>query len=151
MVQLKFGYRLVTSEGNLVPIGSSVVVGRLANSEDNSLIQSTMSQPRVGSEFTHFISLSFGNHDEQLKGIEKFQNMLQNVEGIGKKKNLKKMHVTMMTLNATQEEPAAILSGFRHAGDRFTYITGEGPFIIGFRGLEQGDGEEPPDWRLQSL
>ena len=63
---------------------------------------------------------------------------------MGKKKNLKKLHVTMMTLNATQEELAAIESGFRRAGDRFTDITGEGPFIIGFRGLEQGDGEELP-------
>ena len=35
-----------------------------------------------------------------------------------------------MTLNATQEELAALESDF----------TGEGPFIIGFRGLEQGDG-----------
>ena len=26
----------------------------------------------------------------------------------------------------------------------FMVITGEGPFIIGFKGLEQGDGEEPP-------
>ena len=44
-VQLKSGYRLVTSVGNLVPIGSGVDVKRLANSEDNSAIQSTMSWP----------------------------------------------------------------------------------------------------------
>ena len=50
----------------------------------------------------------------------------------------------MMTLNATQEELAALEFGFKRAGDRFSDITGEGPFIIGFRGLEQGDGEGHP-------
>ena len=72
-VQLKSGYRLVTSVGNLVPIGSGTVEGRLANGEDNSADQSIMSHPRVGMELTHFISLSLGNQEEQLKGIEKFQ------------------------------------------------------------------------------
>ena len=103
-----------------------------------------MIQPRVRLEFTHFISLSIGNQEEQLKGIEKFQNMLQNIQGIGEKKSLKKMHVTMMTLNATQEELAALEFGFKLAGDRYSDVTGEGPFIIGFRGLEQGDGEGHP-------
>merc|ERR1712215_235658 len=51
------------------------------------------------------------------------------------------MHVTMMTLHASQEELAALEFGFKLAGDRFSDITGEGPFIITFRGLEQGDGE----------
>ena len=61
-----------------------------------------MSQQRVGMEFTHFISLSLGSQEE-LKGIEKFQNMLQNVLGIGEKKKTQKMHVTMMTLHGSQE------------------------------------------------
>ena len=49
----------------------------------------------------------------------------------------------MLTLKATQEEMENIESAFRRAGDRFTDVTGEGPFIIGFKGLEVGDGEEP--------
>ena len=70
--------------------------------------------------------------------------MLENVEGIGKKKNLKKLHVTLMTLNASQEEMETIETAFRRAGDRFSDITGEGQFLIVFKGLEVGDGEEPP-------
>ena len=38
-VQLKTGYRLVTSVGNLIPIGSGAVVGRLASSEDSSGVE----------------------------------------------------------------------------------------------------------------
>merc|ERR1711895_147251 len=101
-------------------------------------------QSRLGSFFTHFVSLSVGDDEEQTKGIEKLQNMLENVEGIGKKKNLKKLHVTLMTLNASQEEMEMMDTAFRRAGDRFTEITGEGAFLIGFEGLEVGDGEQPP-------
>merc|ERR1712215_646584 len=64
--------------------------------------------------------------------------------GIGEKKNLKKLHVTLMTLNASQEEMEMMETAFRSAGDRFTEITGEGAFLIGFKGLEVGDGEHPP-------
>ena len=32
----------------------------------------------------------------------------------------------------------------RRAGDRFSDITGESPFLIGFKGLEVGNGEEHP-------
>ena len=123
--------------GNLVPIGSKAVVGRLANGKDKSANQSIMIQQRVVLEFTHFISLSAGNQEEQLKGIEKFQNMLQNVEGIGEKKNLKKMHVTMMTLNATQEELAALEFGFKRAGDRFTDVLVKDPSSLALEALSR--------------
>ena len=66
------------------------------------------------------------------------------MEGIGKKKNLKKLHVTLMTLNVSQEETEMIEAAFRRVGDKFTEITGEGTFLIGFKGLEVGDGEQPP-------
>ena len=83
-----------------------------------------------------------GDQEDQIKGIERFQNKLQIVEGIGKK-NLKQIHVTMLTFNASQEDMEIIESAFRRVGDCFTDITSEGPFIIGFKGLEVGDGEEP--------
>merc|ERR1712215_594521 len=96
-------------------------------------------QSRFGSSFTHFVSLSVGGDEEQTKGIENLQNMLENVEGIGKKKNLKKLHVTLMTLNVSQQETEMVEAGFRRAGDKFTEITGEGAFLLGFKGLEVGD------------
>ena len=61
----------------------------------------------IGMEFTHFISLSLGEQQE-LKGIEKFQDTLQSVLGIGEKKKTEKMHETMMCLQANPEELAAI-------------------------------------------
>ena len=76
-VQLKTGYRLVTSVANLVPIGSGPVTMGLASSEDRSVQLNNMDQgqSRLGSSFTHFVSLSVGDDEEQTKGIEKLQNM----------------------------------------------------------------------------
>ena len=68
-------------------------------------------------------------------GVPKIQNMLENVKGVGKKKNLTKLHVTLMTLNVSQEETEMVEAGFRRAGDKFTEITGEGAFLLGFKGL----------------
>merc|ERR1712236_176242 len=106
---------------NLVPIGSVPVTTRPASGEDSSGARNNMnqSQSRLGSNFTHFVSLSIGDQEEQTKRIEKLQNMLENVEGIGKRKNLKKLHVTLMTLNATQEETDMMEAAFRRASDRF--------------------------------
>merc|ERR1712215_97899 len=135
---LRTGYRLITSVANLVLIGSGPVTTGLASGEDRSVQLNNMDrcQSRLGSNFTHFVPLSVGDDEEQTKGIEKLQNMLENVKGIGKKKNLKKLHVTLMTLNASQEETEMMDAAFKRAGDKFTEITGEGAFLIGFKGLE---------------
>ena len=79
--------------GNLVPVASGTVESKLANGEDKPGERSIMSH-RIGMEFTHFISLSLGEQQE-LKGIEKFQDTLQSVLGIGEKKKREKMHVTI--------------------------------------------------------
>ena len=100
-------------------------------------------QSRLGSSFTHFISLSIGDDEEQTKGLEKLQNMSENVKGIGKKKNLKKLHITLMTLNVSQEETEMVEASFRRAGDKFTEATGEGAFLLGLKGFEVRDGEHP--------
>ena len=83
---------------NLVPIGSGPVTTGPASGEDSSEALNNMdqSQSRLGSNFTHFVSLSIGDQEEQTKGIKKLQNMLDNVKGIGMKKNLKKLHVTLI-------------------------------------------------------
>merc|ERR1712236_185172 len=46
--------------------------------------------------------------------------------------------------NASQEEMEMMEIAFRRAGNRFTEITGECAFLIGFKGLEVGNGEQPP-------
>ena len=128
--------------GNLVPVASGTVESKLANGEDKPGDRSIMSH-RIGMEFTQFISLSLGEQQE-LKGIEKFQDTLQSVLGIGERKKKEKMQVTILCVHADPEEVAAIELGFKRAGDRFTDITGKSPFIINFRGLDQGDGEGHP-------
>ena len=99
-VQLRTGYRLVTSVANLVPIGSGPVVTESATSEDRSVQLNNMDQgqSRLGSSFTHFVSLSVGDDEEQTKGIENLQNILEHMEGIG----IKRISRSSMSLYYTQ-------------------------------------------------
>ena len=71
----------------MVLIGPGPVTTGLAVGEDQSVQLNNMDQiqSRLGSSFTHFVSLSIEDQEEQTKGIEKLQNMLENVEGIGKR------------------------------------------------------------------
>ena len=66
------------------------------------------------------MSISVGDDEEQTRGLEKLQNRLEEVEGIGKKKNLKKLHITLMTLNVSPEEREMVEASFTRAGDKFT-------------------------------
>ena len=78
------GYRLVTSVANLVPIGSGLVVAEPATSEVGSVQLNNMDQgqSRLGANFTHFVSISVGDDEEQTKGLEQLQNRFEEVEGI---------------------------------------------------------------------
>ena len=93
-VRLQSGYCLATSVGNLIPVASYTVESRLANGGDRHEKQGIMAN-RIGCEFTHFISLSLVDEHE-LKEIEKFQETLKSIPGIGKPKKIEKMHVTML-------------------------------------------------------
>ena len=103
-----------------------------------------LGQPNLGAEFSHFVSLSIGEDDEQLKSIKKLQDKLVEIPGVGSKKNPSKFHITLMTLKVNPEEKEAVETSFKKVGEKFTEITGEGGFLVGFRGLEVGDGEHPP-------
>ena len=49
-----------------------------------------------------------------------------------------------MTLNVSPEEKEMVEASFTRAGDKFTEATGEGAFMLGLKGFEVGDGEQPP-------
>ena len=76
--------------------------------------------------------------------MEKLQDKLGEIQGIGRKKNLKKLHITLMTLKVNPEEREAVESSFTKVGEKFSEITGKGGFLLGLKGLEVGDGELPP-------
>ena len=76
--------------------------------------------------------------------MEKLQDKLGEIPGMGKKKNLKKLHITLMTLKVNPEEKEAVETSFKKVGEKFTEITGEGGFLVGLRGHEIGDSEVPP-------
>ena len=78
---------------------------------------------RIGWEFTHFISLSLG-YEHELKEIEKYQETLKCISGIGERKKKEKMHVTMLCISAGPDEVAEIEHGFQRPGDKFSHITG---------------------------
>ena len=141
-VQLRLGYRLFTSVPNLIPIGSGPVVTDSASGEVNSAQFSNMDlgQPNLGAEFSHFVSLTIGDDEEQTRSMEKFQDKLWEIQGIGRKKNLKKLHITLMTLKVNPEEREAVETSFKKVGDKFSEITGNGGYMLGLKGLEVGDG-----------
>ena len=49
-----------------------------------------------------------------------------------------------MTLNVTAEEREMVEASFIRAGKKFTEIIGEGEYMLGLKGFEVGDGEQPP-------
>ena len=50
------------------------------------------------------------------------------------------MHITMACLCVEGDEIEEVEQKFQRAGDRFSDITGKGPFLCNFRGLDLGDG-----------
>ena len=117
-----------------------------ASGEVNSAQFSNMDlgQPNLGAEFSHFVSITIGDDEEQTKSMEKLQNKLGEIQGIGRKKNLKKLHITLMTLRIKPEEREAVEASFTRVGEKFSEITGKGGYMLGLEGLEVGDGEHPP-------
>ena len=58
---------------------------------------------RIGREFTHFVSIGLCE-GVNLELIKAFQDKLGDVPGIGKKKNPRKMHITLGVFNILEEE-----------------------------------------------
>ena len=74
--------------------------------------------------------------------IRKYQETLEGIPEIGKAKKTHKMHVTLVCLCVDKGEVEETEQKFHRIGDKFTDVTGAGPFLINFRGLEMGDGSE---------
>ena len=49
-----------------------------------------------------------------------------------------------MTLRVNPEEREMVEASFTRVGEKFTKITGKGGYMLGLKGLEVGDGENPP-------
>ena len=63
--------------------------------------------------FFHFVSLSIGEDDEQLKSIKKLQDKLVEIPGVGSKKNPSKFHITLMTLKVSPEKKQVVETSFK--------------------------------------
>ena len=103
----------------MIPIGSGPVETDPASGEVNSaqLNNMDLGQPRLGTEFSHFVSIAVGDDEEQTEALEKLQNKLGEIQGIGRKKNLKKLHITLMTLRVNPEEREMVEASFIRVGD----------------------------------
>ena len=93
VIKLQSGYCMDTAVGNVVPVASGQADGR----------EQREKMGRVGQEFTHFVSVGISGERDQ-ESIRAFQDKLSDVPGIGKKKNPKKMHITLGVFNILQEE-----------------------------------------------
>ena len=89
----------------------------------------SQSQPRIGSNFTHFNRRSRKSE----KGDQKIPEHVGECEGDWQEEDPHKAP-------CYPNDPQRISGGDGNDRD----ITGEGPFLIGFKELEVGDGEEPP-------
>ena len=49
-----------------------------------------------------------------------------------------------MTLKVAPKEREMVEAYFIRVGEKFTEITGKGGYMLGLKGLEVGDGEQPP-------
>ena len=81
-----------------------------------------------------------GERDQE--SIRAFQDKLSDVPGIGKKKNPKKMHITLGVFNILQEEVDDAEMRFKRVGEKFTDLTSPGSFLMNLKGLEMGDGSQ---------
>ena len=62
--------------------------------------------------------------------------------GIGRKKNPRKMHITLGVFNILEEEVEEAEMKFRRVGEKFTDLTSPGSFLLNLKGLEMGDGSQ---------
>ena len=117
----------------MIPIGSGPVGTDSASGELNLAQFSNMDlgQPNLGGELSHFVSITIGDDEEQTESMEKLQSKLSEIQGIGRKKNLKKLHIPLMTLRINPEEREAVEASFTRVGEKFSEITGKGGYILG--------------------
>ena len=120
-----------TATGNLIPVTSGQSDGR----EQKEIMG------RVGLEFTHFESVGICEGVD-MELIKAFQDKLGDVPGIGRKKNPRKMHITLGVFNILEEEVEEAEMKFRRVGEKFTDLKSPGSFLLNLKGLEMGDGSQ---------
>ena len=74
--------------------------------------------------------------------IKAFQDKLGDVPGIGKKKNKRKMHITLGVFNILEDEVEEAEMKFKRVGEKFTDSTSPGSFLLNLKGLKMGDGSQ---------
>ena len=74
--------------------------------------------------------------------IKAFQDKFGDVPGIGRKKNIKKMHITLGCFNIMKDEVEEAEMKFKRVGEKFTDMTFPGSFLLNLHGLEMGDGSQ---------
>ena len=124
VVRLQNRYFMSTATGNLIPVTSGQSDGR----EQKEIMG------RIGLDFTHFVSVGICEGVD-LEWIKAFQDKLGDVPGIGKKKNPRKMHITLGVFNILEEEVEEAEMKFKKVGEKFTDLTSPGSFLLNMKGL----------------
>ena len=83
---------------------------------------------RIKLDFTHFVSIGLCEGVD-LELIKAFQDKLGDVPGIGKKKNPRKMHITLGVFNILEEEVEEAEMKFKKVGQKFSDLTSPGSFL----------------------
>ena len=96
---------------------------------------------RIGCEFTHFVSIGLCEGVD-LEQIKAFQDKMGDVPGIGRKKNPRKMHITLGVFNLLEDEIEEAEMRFKKVGQKFSDLASPGSFLVNMKGLEMGDGSQ---------
>ena len=117
-----------------VPIGQCVPVA----DRDNMI-----SQSRIGSEFTHFISAEFHKECEEFEmfatKMKGMQNILENIDGMGKPVKPQSLHVTLAVLHVEDEEVEGLVEETKRVWEEFVNLIGYECLALSFKGITFGD------------
>ena len=121
LVRLVNGYCMSTGTGNLIPVTTEQL--------NRQELEERMG--RIGCEFTHFVSIGLCEGVD-LEQIKAFQDKMGDVPGIGRKKNPRKMHITLGVFNLLEDEIEEAEMKFKNLGQK----------LVNMKGLEMGDGSQ---------
>ena len=131
LVRLVNGYCMNTGVGNLIPV----------TTEQLNRQELGERMGRIGCEFTHFVSIGLCEGVD-LEQIKAFQDKMGDVPGIGRKKNPRKMHITLGVFNLLDDEIKEAEIRFKKVGQKFSDLASPGSFLVNMKGLEMGDGSQ---------
>jgi 2'-5' RNA ligase len=124
-VRLRGNRSIETSVGICIPLVSNMEAEKSLN--------------KVGSEFTHFVSVELEN-ELTFRRIEEFQEDLKCIPGIGEKMKLEKMHITLAVMAIEESEHKQVREKFQKVADRFSdLLLGRNGYMITMSRLGFGD------------